>query len=280
MRILRNKFFIICVAVALVLTLIPSVLALMGYRSLSRNIVGVVTTPFRWCGNILGGAIDGFGKYFGGIKTLDAENAALREENALLRLEAKEAEILRAENDRLKEYLEMKAQHADFSFEEGTVISRDGSNYVSTYTLDRGTVHGITTGMPVVTKLGIVGYVSEVGTNWCRVSTLLETASAVGALIPRSGASGIVGGSFTLAGQGLCELAYLDIGADVKVGDLVYSGGTGSVYPGGLLIGEVTAVRTDEYTRTLVATVRPVVDYEGLAHALIITGYEPAAPTP
>ena len=48
MKLFQNKFFIICLCVALVVALVPSTFALMGYDTLSRNIVGTLTFPFRW----------------------------------------------------------------------------------------------------------------------------------------------------------------------------------------------------------------------------------------
>ena len=60
----------------------------------------------------------------------------------------------------------------------------------------------------------------------------------------------------------------------VKVGDSVYSSGVGSIYPADLRIGTVTALGLDEYSRTLVATVKPAVDFSDLRYMMIITGYD------
>ena len=128
--------------------------------------------------------------------------------------------------------------------------------------------------MPVVVSEGIVGYVTDVGLNWCMVSTVIETASSVGAYIPRSGVTGIVSGDYSLKNDGVCQISYMDPDADIQVGDKVYSNGTGSVYPADLLIGEVISIEKDEYTRALIATVRPAVDFSDLKWMMIMTGYE------
>ena len=154
------------------------------------------------------------------------------------------------------------------------VISHSAGNYMTGFTLNRGTVHGIKVNMPVAVPEGIVGYVTDVGLNWCMVSTIIETASSVGAYIPRSGETGIVSGDAALRQEGVCKITYLDPSADIVVGDTVLSSGTGSVYPADLLIGEVVAVEADGYSRTLVATVKPAVDFSDLRYMMIITGYE------
>lgn len=273
MRIFQNKFFIICLCIALVLTIVPSVFAIMGYRSLAKNIVGTVTMPVRWVATTVGNAFEGFGKYFGSIKALNEKNQALIDENAALKEQLQNAELLEKENERLRDYLDMKNKYPSFAMEEGMVISHSSGNYITNFTLNRGTLHGIQTNMPVITKDGIVGYVVEVGLNWCMVSTLIETATSVGAYIPRSEVVGIVSGDYSMRQEGNCKISYIDASADVQVGDTVYSSGTGSVYPADLKIGTVTAIEVDEYNRTLVATVTPAVDFSELKWVMVITGY-------
>ena len=274
MRIFQNKFFLVCLCIALVLTIVPSVFAIMGYRSLAKNIVGTVTIPVRWVATTVGNAFQGWGKYFGNMKALDEENKALIEENAALKEQLQNAELLEKENERLRDYLDMKNKYPSFKTEEGMVISHSSGNYITNFTLNRGTLHGIAPNMPVVTKDGIVGYVVEVGLNWCMVSTLIETATSVGAYIPRSEVVGIVSGDYSMRQQGTCKIGYIDASADVQVGDTVYSSGTGSVYPADLKIGTVTAIEVDEYNRTLVATVTPAVDFSELKWVMVITGYQ------
>jgi rod shape-determining protein MreC len=168
----------------------------------------------------------------------------------------------------------MKNKYPSFAMEEGMVISHSSGNYITNFTLNRGTLHGIKPNMPVITKDGIVGYVVEVGLNWCMVSTLIETATSVGAYIPRSEVVGIVSGDYSMRAEGTCKIGYIDATADVQIGDTVYSSGTGSVYPADLKIGTVTSIEVDEYNRTLVATVTPAVDFSSLKWVMVITGYQ------
>ncbi len=274
MRIFQNNFFIICLCIALVLTIVPSVFSIMGYRSLAKNIVGTVTMPVRWVATVVADSFEGFAKYFGNMKALNEENEALIEENEALKEQLANAELLERENERLRDYLDMKNQYPSFSMEEGMVISHSSGNYITNFTLNRGTLHGIAVNMPVVTKDGIVGYVVEVGLNWCMVSTLIETATSVGVYIPRSEVQGIVSGDYSMRQEGTCKISYIDAEADIQIGDVVYSSGAGSVYPADLKIGTVTAIEVNEYNRTLVVTVTPAVDFSQLKWVMIITGYE------
>ena len=274
MKIFQNKFFIVCLCVALVLTVVPSVFAIMGYKSLAKNIVGTVTMPVRWLVTTIANGFEGWSLYFGNMKALNEENKALIDENEALKEQLQNAELLEKENERLRDYLDMKNKYPSFSMEEGMIISHSSGNYITNFTLNRGTLHGIAPNMPVITKDGIVGYVVEVGLNWCMVSTLIETATSVGAYIPRSEVVGIVSGDYSMRHDGTCKIGYIDAEADVQIGDTVYSSGTGSVYPADLKIGTVTAIEVDEYNRTLVATVTPAVDFSSLQWVMVITGYQ------
>ncbi|MBO5270011.1 MAG: rod shape-determining protein MreC, partial [Clostridia bacterium] len=123
----------------------------------------------------------------------------------------------------------------------------------------------------------VFGYVKETSVTSCKVVSIVETASAVGAFIERSGATGLVEGDYTLRADGLVLMKRIPISADVKVGDPVHTSGTGSVYPRGLLIGTVKEITSDPYSRTLTAVIAPREDFTALddiSHLMIVTGFE------
>ncbi len=279
MKLFKNKFFIVCLCIAVALAALSSTFSLMGYRALARDIVGTVTLPFRWVVSAFTNAADGFGKYFSSIDKLTEHNQALQQENAELRAQIERAQRIEAENQRLRAYLDMKAAYPSFQFEEGSIIGRESSNYITVLTLNRGSIHGIQKDMPVITKEGIVGSVSEVGLTWCKVSTILETARSVGVYLPRNRLSGILSGDYSMRTEGLCRLTFVDVDvktADVQVGDAVYSSGIGSVYPADMKVGTVVSVEIDQASRTLTATVQPEVDFSALESMMILTGYQKA----
>ena len=253
--------------------MVPSTLSMMGYTGLAKDIIGTVTAPIRWCVTAIGDGFEGLGRYFSGVDTLTEENQALKDENAALREQQDRAERLEKENERLREYLDMKTKYPELQFEEGMVIGHAAGNYMTGFTLNRGSLHGIAVNMPVVVKEGIVGYVTEVGLNWCMVSTLIEDKGAVGAYVSRSGSLGMVSGDPSMKEQGVCKMSYMDENADIQVGDTILSSGTGSVYPADLPIGTVTEVQHDEYNRTPVAIIAPAVDFSSLQYMMIVTGY-------
>jgi rod shape-determining protein MreC len=132
--------------------------------------------------------------------------------------------------------------------------------------------------MPVLTGKGLLGYVSEIGLDWCRVTTVIEPSSSVGVYTDRDGQLGVLEGDSQLKQNGLCRMSYIGGEGNVGIGDRVYtSGGKDSLYPFGLLIGTVSSVDIDEITGEMVAEITPAVDFgalESVREVMLIRGIE------
>lgn len=271
---LKNKFFIAIAVAAVLLVAVPGILSAAGVPIPLRNVVNVIATPLQKCFGYITDAVDGFVSYYTQFDDLVSENAALKKENAELRDRLYNAEEIEKTNEYLSRFLEMKRAHTDFTFAEANVIGSGSGNYMTVFTVDRGTAHGIQQGMPVVSDTGVIGYVDEVGLTWAKIRTLIESASSIGAYIERTGELGLVEGSFDLAADGICEITYLAAASDVQIGDRVLTSGYGSVYPRDLVVGYVTEIIPDDYSRTLTARITPAALLEDLDKVMIITDYE------
>ncbi len=274
MRFFKNKFFIILTSIALLICIFFSVLSLMGVKNIVRNGINTLLFPLRWCGTKISEGFDGFSLYFGKMGDLIEENSSLSEENEKLRENEIYYGALEDENARLREYLEIKKIYTDFEFSDALIISRGSEGYMSIITLNRGSSDGIEVGMPVITKLGLVGSVIEVDINSCKVRTVIEDRGACGAYISRSGEIGVIEGDITFKDTGHCSLEYLGADADVEVGDTVYTSGLGSVYPRDIPIGKVVKVTENAYDRTKSAEIECFVDFKKLTYVLIVTDFD------
>ena len=257
--------------VAIALVTIPAVLGIMGITAPLKNAAATVATPFQWCAEKISGAARGFVAYFTEFDDLQRENEELRAELAEIKDQIHRAELAEEENAFLRDYLNLPHTESILSLLDAQIIGHGSGNATHIYTLNRGSVHGVALNMPVITADGLVGSVSEVGVNWCRVTSLLEINASAGAVDERSGAVGLCEGTYELRESGLCRLAYLDEGADVAIGDRIVTSGYGSVYPQGLSIGTVTEIRSDDYTRQKIALIAPTVDFSRLTRVMIVT---------
>ena len=277
MKFLKSRFFWISTAVLAGLIVLTAVLGALGFPAPVRSAAKTLATPFTYCASKVGVAVDGFVSAFTRYDELLEENEELRAALDSAEDESRENEVLREENAWLKKYLKLAVDHPEFLLTDATVIGGDAGNGPAVLTLNRGLVHGVKTKMSVITEDGLLGYVKEVGADWCKVVTVVETASSVGVYTERTGARGIAEGNADLSSDGCCRMTYIDATADIRIGDRVFTeGGSGSLYPPGLLLGTVEALEADEATRTLVATVRPSVDFSEeslLCRVMIIRGY-------
>lgn len=277
MSFFKSRFFIFCLIAAILLTLVPTLIAAFGGTDLLRAALGTVAKPFTMCASGIANAFNGFSEVFTEYDKLKAENESLKEQLKEYENKQYNEDLLKEQNSWLKDYLNLHTQNPDFIFTEARVIAREAGNYSTVLTFNRGSVHKIKKNMPVMTEDGLLGYVSELGLDWCRVVTVIETSSSVGVYTDRTGVLGVVEGNASLRRDGLCKMTYIS-DSDLQIGDRVYtSGGEGSIYPTGLLIGSVSSIDVDGATGEMVATVTPAVDFtqlEDISDALILCGYE------
>lgn len=275
MKFVKTKFFIVCVIVAAVMVLVPAVLAAFGQTDIIRSGLKTVAKPFEWCGSKIAASVDGFVSVFKDYDALSEENRQLKEKISELENQIADNEVIVSENKWLREYLDIQNNNASFELLDANVISYEAGNYSTVLTLNRGTAHGVKKNLPVITSDGVLGIVSEAGLDWCKVTSIIESSSKVGVYTDRTGVIGTVEGSLELRPQGKCLMSY-DASADIKIGDRVYTSGTGSSYPSGLLIGKIAEIRADDATRRLIAVVEPAVDFTsltGLSKVMLILGY-------
>ena len=209
--------------------------------------------------------------------------SALEEENDRLKAELFEREQRLAlldeterENARLSELLNFAETRADLHYVTAAVIGRDSNPYIDTITLNAGSRSGVSEKMAVITPDGVVGRVSEVGPNWCRVRTMCDEKLRISVLVERTRDEGMLGGLYEVDGAIVGTLLYyLPAKADIRTGDRILTSGIGGFFPKGLYVGTVIAVN-DEGKGTHDAIVSMDIDFPHLENALIVVGVNEA----
>ncbi len=197
-------------------------------------------------------------------RELEKENAQL-----IARVAALEDQLSQATEERGAAEREQTLKAAYQTAKQGMVarvIGVGSGGWSDFLTLDVGRSNGVRTKQPVVTREGLVGQVYAVTTQSCRVVPLTAPSSSVAVRMERSRDSGVLKG----LGDWRCEVRYLGPEADVRAGDLVMTSGLGGIYPKGLRIGTVTAVRPDEYTPGKVAEVKPAAHLRRTEEVLLL----------
>lgn len=266
----RSRFFIILAAVAVFLTVVPSVLSIMGRQDLLRSAVNLLATPFKaaakWCGD----GVDGFVKYFTEYDRLKQENEELRQLLEEERQKNDSAEIALEENEWMRSFLLYAGGDTKLSLIDAMAVSRESGDSISSFTLNKGSLSGISVGMAVIGDKGLIGYVSEVGLTYSKITTIINDNTSVGVICPRSGAFGTLEGSYSYISNELCKMICAESNADIAVGDTVCTSGAGSVYPFGISVGRVKAVEKDPYSKNTVAYIEPMVDFSSVDRVMVV----------
>ena len=204
---------------------------------------------------------------------LQAEYEKLKDENAQLRTQLVNYYDTLTENTRLWKFYDLKKAHPEYSMVPSVVLRRDSNDEFYSFTLDKGTTSDIAVSDPVVSQNGLIGWVSEVDLNTCKVVTILSPQTNVGAIDNKSKDTGIVTGSALYCDDNLTTFTKLSASHKIKAGDIITSTGVSGLYPKGLLIGEVTDVCYDTYNSTYYAVVKPYDDITTITDLAIITNY-------
>ena len=261
--------------VAVVVVVLCIISAVASGTPFLRNAAGVIASPFRAAGSAVAGWVGGIGDHFDDVASLQQENDDLRAQVADLEQQLRQAQKAQEENQRLRRLLELQSQRQDLKTVSARVAERSVDNWSSTLTLNQGTGAGIAIGNCAIDEYGdLVGVVTDAGLNWCTVTTVLDTSSAIGAKVFRTEQVAVAQGQLSLMGQGQLSLTYLENAGDLISGDLVVTSGLGGYYPAGLSIGTVEELRTGADGLTQYAVVTPKAAVTSLTQVFLITDFD------
>lgn len=239
-----------------------------------QNLSGILKSPIQ---KVLSSAVNWFDSMYGYLYEYDslmAENESLRSQLADAQKSARDGIEASEENTRLRKLLELREKHTDYVLESCKVVLWSSSNWSSAFTISKGSTSGIELGDPVITEYGaVVGQVTELGTNWATVSTVIDVDMSVGAFVGATGNSGMVVGEYSFMRDKTAKLTYLADGAQIFVGDDVLTSGSGGAFPAGLMIGTLTAVQTEAGGQIEYGIVEPQAYLDSLVQVFVIKDF-------
>lgn len=242
-----------------------------GQITIGENAVGTALSPLQnaftsatnWAINLI--------ETRRNYQDLSDEYAALRRENDSLKLEIAAYAEESAENDRLTQLLGAYDRYTSLSPVYAKVIARDPGVWFDTFSINVGTGDGVETDMAVITGDGLIGRVYEVGFNYAKVLSLIDSRSAVACLVERTRDNGVLRGvtteEYTTA---TCHVFYLPSSSDANVGDTVITSGVDTLYPKGIPIGTVSAVSRASDSAESYIVVSPHADFHHIEEVLVL----------
>ena len=171
----------------------------------------------------------------------------IRQQNDQLRLELdsakKELAELResaSEVERLRQILSLTPP-IDWTRRAARIIShRLGPNAaLETFLIDKGSAHGVSVNMPVVSPDGVVGRVLRLSPTAATILLITDPNSRIPVVSQKNRTQGIV------KGEGPAKeltLQYVPQGAPVEEGEVLVTSGLEEIFPKGLPVAKVTSV--------------------------------------
>ena len=203
------------------------------------------------------------------LRTVRAENRALREENLRLKARVGPAEELTLENARLKRLVDARESAPGLRVSTAAVLGTTVASGHRLLRIARGSDDGVRAGLPVLTPDGVVGRVLEVHARASDVLVLTDPESAIAVIDQRSRTRATARGT---GEDGSVRLDYVLKSDDLEEGDVLVTAPSGGLFPKGLRIGRAT--RVDEAAHGLFkgAQLSPFVDLARLEEVQVVLG--------
>ena len=229
-------------------------------------------------------ALHEVGGFFGGSWNTIAELRRMRvalvaARQRLLELEqlSSDMEELERQNAELRRQLGFAAPPT-FRHVPAEVMARAPGNLFTNLTINRGSGDGVRADMTVVALQdgvqGLVGRVIEVDERSALVQPISARASFVAARLRDVRHDGLVQGLGSGSNTLLMRHVNSAASAMIGIGEQVITSGLGGVFPSGLLIGQVRAVRTETRGNALDLELDPAIDVARLEYLFVIVPRE------
>lgn len=237
-----------------------------------NTVLGYVVVPFEKGISKAGGWISDRSEELVQIRSLLDENAALKEQVAMLTEENTILQQDKYELNKLRQLFELDEQYEEYNKIGARIISRDSGNWYSSFIIDKGSDDGLREDMNVIAGGGLVGRITSVGPNWSRITSIISDNSNVSGMTLATEDNLIVSGNLHLMADGIITFSQLVDSQDaVREGDKIVTSNISDKYLPNILIGYIHTINRDNNNLTKSGYVTPAVDFEHLSEVLVIT---------
>ena len=177
-----------------------------------------------------------------------------------------------SELTRLQELYKLDEEYSDYPKIAARIISKDPGNWYDTFMINKGSKDGIRVDNNVIAGKGLVGIVTEVGSNWATVRSIIDDSSNVSAMTVGTDDTCVVEGDLELIDEGKLRFTQLyDKEDKVTAGERVVTSNISEKYVEGLFIGYVSEISLDSNNLTKTGTLVTPVDFQHLKDVFVIT---------
>lgn len=237
-----------------------------------KEAAGLIIVPFEK-------SIASIGQWMSGVQDSFREKEDLIQQNKELQTTVdtltEQNNVLlqdQVELARLEQLYELDEEYTDYPKVAARIISKDPGNWYDTFMINRGSNDGIRVDNNVIAGKGLVGIVTEVGSNWATVRSIIDDSSNVSAMTVSTDDICVVEGDLELIDEGKLRFSQLyDREDKVSVGERIVTSNISDKYVEGLFIGYVSEIELDTNNLTKTGTLVTPVDFQHLKDVFVIT---------
>jgi len=169
---------------------------------------------------------------------LQLELSRLQVERLLTNARLQRMTALEAENARLRDLLEARAQVRD-EVRVAEIMAVDANPYRHNIVIDIGEREGAYDGQSIVDVTGVIGQIIETGLTTSQAMLISDPSHSLPVEINRNGLRTIANGTGEF---GRLDLPFVTNNADIRPGDLLVTSGLGGAFPAGYPVAVVDTV--------------------------------------
>jgi len=224
------------------------------------------------------GQVTGFFESIAEGMQIRQKNQQLLEENASLRNRISQLEEAGRQYEELKDAFKLKDQFVNYQIIGGRVLTREIGSWFDAFRVDIGSSDGIsvseTVSYAVVDAQScLLGRVQSTDAFSAKILPLLHEGFAVSGKVNEiNGAILRVRGDVDLKGQGLCMVDQIPANTSLQVGDEIITSGAGGLFPAGIAIGKIVAVKDNDARDQRQAYLEPYADLQILTTVFVMKG--------
>ena len=263
----------VCVIVAIFLGAVIAALSHSNNTPLSEA-TSTVLSPLQTVSSYLSYKFSNFYDKFKSSSTLAEENQQLKEQ-----IEQYQSEIVgyndaKKKLDIYEEFLGVKEDNPDFVFENATIISRDSTDLNESFSLNKGSLDGVSVNDPVIYGKYLIGVVTSVSPASCTVKTIANSEVSVGIYESYTGEVGYVTGTGDSADFVYCKIPGLKKETAISPNGIICTSGSGGIYPLDLIVGTIVSLEDAPDGISVNAYVRSAVNLSELTEVFIIKDFD------